>query len=72
MTKRIYQRGDRVEWTVGDKIMRGRIESVGTGKNEGLATVWQDGYAKSRVISLGRLRDCKTHAPAAIGGGDVA
>jgi hypothetical protein len=72
MSERVYQRGDRVEWDVGKRAIRGRIESVGTGKNEGIATVWQDGYAKSRVISLARLRDCKTHVDVPLRGGDCA
>lgn len=72
MTERIHQRGDRVEWDVGKRVIRGRIESVGTGKNEGIATVWQDGYEKSRVISLSRLRDCKTHLGVPAIGGDCA
>lgn len=72
MSARRFQRGDRVEWTVGAKVMRGKVESVGSGKNEGIATVWQDGYDKSRVISINRLSDRKTHTGMPAIGPEVA
>lgn len=76
MSARIFQSGDRVEWTVnvgnGDKVLHGTIESIGLDKNEGLAMVRQDGYAKSRPVSYSKLRDSsKTHT-ASVSRGDGA
>lgn len=73
MSGRTYQPGDLVEWTVGTSVRHGVIESIGKAKNAGIAMVLERGHAKSRPISVGRLRDATAKMRAAmIGGGDSA
>lgn len=74
MSGRAWQVGDRVEWDAnpGNRVLRGTIETVGGGRDEGIVMVLQDGYPKSRPVSRQRLRDARKVAAATPRGGEVA